>query len=917
MTSRKKIVRNLTDGTIKLPSKRDWRTTDEDEINRRRLRAIEEKFVIRNKNGLGKIYSDFSIRSGSGMQYDIELRDLKNEHWHCTCTDFLHNGLNTCKHIEALLLYLESRFPRLYIQAREKGSHFVDIVPSDSGTLAIERNFRYCPPSVRQLFTPEGVLKKEHGIEDACRIIESSRSKKIRISRQVHHSIENNRRAQEKIILRREYEQRVHEGIFPQNETNVPLYPYQRDGMLHLAFTGRALLADEMGLGKTIQAIAACALLKRIGKASRVLIVAPASLKGEWEEQIGVFTDIDKIVVFGGKRQRLRYYVSPAFFTIVNYEQVRSDALDINALLKPDIVVLDEAQRIKNWNTSTAQAVKRLDSQYAFVLTGTPVENRIDELYSIVDFLDPTVFGSLFRFNRLFYDLDHRGRPAEYRNLELLHTKIAPLMLRRRKADVESELPGRTDRNFFVSMSSEQRDVYREHEMQVAQLVARAKKRPLRKAEQDKLMRELAMMRMVCDTVSILDPECTQCPKLAELGKIFDEVLSEPDVKIVIFSEWVRMLELIRTLCEKRKIGYAWHTGQVPQKRRRAEIRVFKNDPSCRVFICSESGGVGLNLQNASVVINCDLPWNPAKLEQRIARVWRKKQTRAVTVVNLISENTLEHKMLYTLAAKQELADGVLDRLVDFNSIRMRGGAQAFFKRLEQVMSTTVPAPGKKPPSIPVDRPAHFARQVSEKLGAKIVACEERYPIEGEHSVVLVVVEDTARDDASVARALFDEIFDNNAVGAENVEMEVIDRSLYESIERLERLGLVKSTIRTSRQLYPVPEARQEFTEEQRKEIEDLINLLSRKIKLIQLLHTQGFTEELRQPLTDAVLLYGKKTAIENGFPAPSDVNELIRQPYSKLFDGGYGTVKNFIQSPDGAREQMRAFVESIRLASP
>jgi len=136
------------------------------------------------------------------------------------------------------------------------------------------------------------------------------------------------------------------------------------------------------------------------------------------------------------------------------------------------------------------------------------------------------------------------------------------------------------------------------------------------------------------------------------------------------------MLELVRDLCRRLKIGFAWHTGSVPQQRRRAEINAFKGDPNCRVFLSTDSGSTGLNLQNASVVVNCDLPWNPAKLEQRIARAWRKNQTRSVTVINLVSEKTIEHGMLATLANKQALADGVLDRRGDLDAIPLRGGSQ-------------------------------------------------------------------------------------------------------------------------------------------------------------------------------------------------------------------------------------------------
>ena len=311
-------------------------------------------------------------------------------------------------------------------------------------------------------------------------------------------------------------------GGWPAHETKVPLFPYQRDGMLHLAFTERALLADEMGLGKTIQAIAACALLHRLGQARRVLVVTPASLKTEWEEQIQRFTDLPYQLVFGARCERLKAYdaagtsrsrnAQPAaahapFFTIVNYEQMLADSLEVNQRLQPDIVVLDEAQRIKNWSAKTTQAIKRLRSRHAFILTGTPIENRIDELYSLMDFLDPALLGPLFRFNREYYDLDDRGRPSGYRNLARLQDRIRPCLLRRRKSDVETELPARTDRNFFVPLTAQQKGEYEIYEAIVARLAAVAKRRPLSQQEQDKLLRTLGMMRMTCDTNYILTPE--------------------------------------------------------------------------------------------------------------------------------------------------------------------------------------------------------------------------------------------------------------------------------------------------------------------------------------------------------------------------------------------------------------------------
>ena len=482
---------------LKIPSAHDWRTTDTDEINKRRLRAREESFDIANADPRHPVFSNFHVKSGSGLSYAVEVRDVRQRQFACDCVDFRINGLGTCKHVEAVLLHLEGRFRRLFTSAQQSGPTRLDVVIDPvADTLRLVNGGGKPPRAVAKWFDAEGRLA-DGSPEAALNGLEQLREgdfPQIRISQEVAPWLENRRRASERKQLRHEYELKVQSGEWPAHETTVPLFPYQREGMLHLAFTERGLLADEMGLGKTIQAIAACALLHRLGKARRVLVVTPASLKTEWEEQIQRFTGLPYQLVFGGRQQRLRRYDGAPFFTLVNYEQMLADALDVNTRLAPDIVVLDEAQRIKNWSTKTAQAVKRLRSRYAFVLTGTPIENRIDEIHSLMDFLNPSALGPLFRFNRDFYELDDRGRPSGYRNLDQLHARIRPYMLRRRKADVETELPERTDRNHFVSMTPLQQENYDAHEKQVAALMNAAQRRPLTQPEQEKLQRELAMM---------------------------------------------------------------------------------------------------------------------------------------------------------------------------------------------------------------------------------------------------------------------------------------------------------------------------------------------------------------------------------------------------------------------------------------
>ncbi|MDR0901297.1 MAG: DEAD/DEAH box helicase [Opitutaceae bacterium] len=691
--------------------------------------------------------------------------------------------------------------------------------------------------------------------------------------------------------------------------------------MLHLAFTGRALLADEMGLGKTIQAIAACALLHRLGKVRRALVVTPASLKAEWEEQIRRFTTLPLRLVFGPRCDRVRLYAEPGppFFTIVNYEQVVADSLDLNRHLRPDIVILDEAQRIKNWASKTAQAVKRLDSRHAFVLTGTPLENRIDELRSIVDFLNPEIFGSLFRFNRDFYTFDDKGRPAAYKNLENLRERIRPVLLRRRKADVETELPDRADRNLFVALTPRQRDEYAAPEADAARLAAIASRRALTLKEQERLLRALAQMRMICDTPAILkNNPCDDCPKLDELARILDGVLADPDVKVIIFSEWETMLARVRDWAGAHGVGHAWHTGSVPQQRRRAEIIAFREDPACRLFLSTDSGSTGLNLQNASVVINCDLPWNPARLEQRVARAWRKNQLRPVTVINLVAEDTIEHAMLGTLANKQNLADGVLDGAGDLSMVSLKGGGQSFLKRLEQVLAAA-PANGaaskNKPraPSLPpqpaADPASAFAAALRERLGPRLLRCDETWLHADNPASALASATLAAPPDAG-APVLLAIVAGNAAEQKPQLEtllagtpwrgprpaLHVLDAAAWGAIEALRAAGLLTLHARATRPLVAPfddagapesPPSPPPLTPGQQARLDAARALAQRKARAARALLAEELADEALPSLRIAALARAQAASIERRWPEPATLRDTLRPPLDLLWTGG------------------------------
>lgn len=938
--SRPSKRRKSAPAEIQLPPATDWRTTDQDEVNRRILRAREEQPAIRNLTPEHPVFGNFEVKSRSGVTYEVEIRNVARRQCGCTCVDFQINGLGTCKHVEAVRLLLQATRKSAWNAAAKNDSARIDIIPDpQASALVVERNLSSLPRALRALFDAEGrmAVNSVETLEAAlARLSEAATSDGIRLSLLIAPWLASLRAEEDKRSLRRDYERKVQAGEYPPHETLVPLYPYQREGMLHLAFTGRALLADEMGLGKTIQAIAACALLHRLGKARRVLIVTPASLKTEWEEQITHFTPLPHRIVYGPKRDRLAAYDHAPFFTLVNYEQMLADSLDVNARLRPDIVVLDEAQRIKNWSSKTAQAIKRLRSPYAFVLTGTPVENRLDELYSLVSFLNPGIFGPLFRFNREFYRLDERGRPEAYLQLAEVHRRIRPYLLRRRKSDVETELPSRTDRNLFIKLGNAQRADYAAHEQQVSKLVHLAKRRPLTPKEQQRLLRELAVMRMLCDTPHILGNDDRTCPKLDELDRIFDELFADPDVKVIVFSEWERMLELVRDLCRRHGLGYAWHTGSVPQQKRRAEIRLFKDDPACRVFLSTDSGGVGLNLQNASVVVNCDLPWNPAKLEQRIARAWRKHQKKPVTVLNLIAEDTIEHRMLGVLDAKRTLADGVLDLQGNLDEVPLRPGGQSFVQRLEQTLSgapaaaaTTTP-PGKEAPL--ADPATAFAQRAAAILGARLVACEERYPDLGEvtsssgttkpnapgEPVLVVIVDRDAEAWQARLAVLHADLFPDAAKERSNgaPQLEVIDRATAQAIERLQAADLIQSRLRATRHLHPsgetTPAGAFALTAAEQARAASLRAQAAKRLKLARFLLSEDMREEAVAALREAARSIACAQAVEQRAGGePATLAEALSAPHSRHWGEAIAVVRLIIaDTPD--TEALTAVLETL-----
>jgi SNF2 family DNA or RNA helicase len=466
------------------------------------------------------------------------------------------------------------------------------------------------------------------------------------------------------------------------------LYDYQKEGALFAARAGRCLIGDEMGLGKTIQSITAVEIMARLFGVERVLVVCPTSLKHQWHSEIQRFVDRPVTTIGGLRPQRARGFAEESFFKITNYNTIHSD-LELIEQWAPDLVILDEAQRIKNWQTRVAKSVKRIHSPYAIVLTGTPLENRLEELISIVQFVDRDRLGPTFRLLHEHQVRDEHGKVVGYQNLDRIGRTLEPLLMRRQKKEVMDQLPERIDSNIFVPMTQQQRVIHIENMEIVARIVAKWKRyRFLSEADQRRLMVAMERMRMVCDNTYLVDHQNDHGPKAEEVITLLGEILERPESKVVLFSQWLRMHELLVRRMDQVGCGHVLFHGGVMAAKRKGLVEQFRNDPGCRLFLSTDAGGVGLNLQHAAFVINMDLPWNPAVLEQRIGRVHRLGQKQAVSAINFVTRGGIEEGMLNVLKFKKSLFAGVLD-----------GGAKDVFlgrkldKFMEQVEATTTAVP--------------------------------------------------------------------------------------------------------------------------------------------------------------------------------------------------------------------------------
>jgi SNF2 domain-containing protein/helicase-like protein/SWIM zinc finger len=632
-----------------------------------------------------EIWTDYTLtNAASGKSYRVALRGWQPGQSYCSCPDFRKNTLGTCKHILHALEKVRRRFSD---SQRNRPYRRRDISVHLSYGKELELRI-LLPPHVDDVTS--GIVRpiRDRPVTDLLDLLKRIRQLEAHdVAVTVYPDAEEY--MQTRLLLQRiaakVAEIRRNPKSHPLRTTllKVEILPYQLDGIAFAVGAGRAILADDMGLGKTLQGIGMAEVLAREAGIRKVLVVCPASVKAQWRSEVLRFSGRDCQIVLGGAAGRSGQYENECFFTICNYEQVLRDIIAIERV-RWDLIVLDEGQRIKNWEAKTAQTIKGLRSPFALVLSGTPLENRLDDLFSVVEFIDDRRLGPAFRFFNRHRVTDESGKILGYKDLDLLRERLKPVLLRRTRSAVMKDLPPRTTEIVRIAPTEEQAGIELA-QMQIVSAIVR--KSYISEMDLLRLQKALLLARMNADSTFLVDKHAPGfSSKLERLQELLEELAAENERKIVLFSEWTTMLTLIEEQIKRLKLDYVRLDGSVPQKKRQQLVHQFQRDPTCRVFLTTNAGSTGLNLQAANTVINVDLPWNPSVLEQRIARAHRMGQKNPVQVYLLVTEGTIEEKLLATLSAKHDLALAALDMESNVREVALASGIEELKQRLEVLL---------------------------------------------------------------------------------------------------------------------------------------------------------------------------------------------------------------------------------------
>jgi len=428
-------------------------------------------------------------------------------------------------------------------------------------------------------------------------------------------------------------------------------YDFQIAGIEFLASNKNVLLADEVGLGKTLQAIIASLHLG----CKKILVICPASVKGQWKNEILKFTTKNCVVIDGTPKQRQKQYSQDVTFYILNYELIMKDLSTLNTRVW-DMIIADEISRIKNWKSKTKNALIRIRTNFKIGISATPIENNIQELHSIFTWINPNILSSYWNFINEYCYFSSNMYGGYFitgiKDAKRLHETLKEGMIRRKKAEVYRELPAIIHNEYYIPLTSTQQKMYEEIRNNILNLVQKEE-------FDDNVLNQIMYLREICNSPRLLNPDLKENGKVDEIVEIVKQFSSEH--KIVIFSQWTKFLDLLGEEFNNNNIQFTSIRGDIPQEIRELNIQKFNTDPCLKILLSSDAGNMGLNLQIADVLIHCDLLWNPQKMIQREGRIHRIGQEKVANVITIMTQDTIEEYVYSLLKNKSDLFNQIIE----------------------------------------------------------------------------------------------------------------------------------------------------------------------------------------------------------------------------------------------------------------
>lgn len=434
------------------------------------------------------------------------------------------------------------------------------------------------------------------------------------------------------------------------DELEMPFFEYQKVGVGFMAVVKSGLVGDQPGLGKTIQSLG----LTKLVKAKKVLVFCPMTLKGSWSEEIDKWIPGSSVTIIGGdKKKRAEQWKEDTTYYVCNYHLLLRD-LDWMKETEWDVIIADEATVLSNPKSKTSAAIKKLNATYKIALTGTPLNNTPEDVWSIMDWVQPGLLGSNYQFMEEYTLKDGYGNVSGYKNLEKLKMKLEPYMIRRLKQDVLHELPPKLFENIYIEFSPEERRLYTAVQEDIKKELNQLGLSHIKYLHEARV--KMIRLKQLTNTCELISGE-QKSAKLDALKEVLEFALAGEE-KAIIFTQFREMaLILMRELAGYNPLLIA---GGVSEEERTANRHAFNDDNTHRLLIMTSAGDMGLNLQRATSVIHYDLPWSVSKLEQREDRAHRHGQKNNVTIYKMIVKDSIDEYILSILHNKKNVSETIL-----------------------------------------------------------------------------------------------------------------------------------------------------------------------------------------------------------------------------------------------------------------